>query len=309
MTDRDRKLQPTRGAEATSNGIPGGIADELLTVLGSWAGDPGFAELTLVRMGEVARRFARYVHASGCDSLRNTGTGVCQDFIGAPTRAGSPPTTNTRHFRRTTIRTLLRTLRQLGVDAYDPTIDIVLPPRSGSGVRALTDDEITLARATTFAAALSDLRRPAAWALAEASATTSEIAQLTTVDVIDDGERVTASLPGARSATPRVVDATDWGSRILRRRLLEVGPGARLVYGGDKHPGAGSAQAAVCNLIGAVLFAAGLSPDPGVRPSSVRLWRAGAELDNTGSIEAAARLLGARSLDTVAAQLARRWQS
>lgn len=284
------------------------VRRELADVLTSWAADPAFAALTLTRMGEIAHRFARYVNNSGYPSFTELDTEVCAAFIHAPTRTGNPPTSNTCHFRRTTIRTLTRTLRQLGTPAVDPTIDIVLPARDGTLLRPLTDDENTLCRTTSFIAEAGDLRRPAAWALAETTATTGEIPQITTRHVHDDGTHIHVQLPGGRGANPRTVTATSWATVILRRRLDEIPAGAPVVHRSSRPPVSGAAQAAVCNLISTVLRTNLLDRDPGIRPSSVRLWRAAGELAATGSLEAAARMLGTRSLDRLADQLDHRWQ-
>ena len=289
------------------DGRSDGIDAELALVLSSWAADVGFAMLTVDRMGEIARRFARFATASGMDTFADADAGVCAAFIDATTRSGTRPSINTRHFRRTTIRTLLRTLRQLGFDAPDPTIDLVLPPRTGNDLRPLADDEVVLCRTVTFVAGAGDLRRPAAWALAETTATTSEIAALTTHDIIDHHDAITVQLPGGRTAHPRHVQPTDWATQILRKRLAEIPAGASIVYSGHRPRHSGAAQAAVCNLIGVVLRATALHTDPGVRPGSVRLWRAANEFRTTGSLEDTARLLGARSLDTLARQLGHDW--
>jgi len=66
------------------------------------------------------------------------------------------------------------TQRQLGVYDGDPTIDLVLPPRSFLAVRPLTDDEIAVCRSFSLQT-LTATRQPAAWALAAATARTSEL--------------------------------------------------------------------------------------------------------------------------------------
>jgi hypothetical protein len=66
------------------------------------------------------------------------------------------------------------TQRQLGAYDCDPTIDLVLPPRSFLAVRPLTDDEIVVCRSFSLQT-LTATRQPAAWALAEATARNSEI--------------------------------------------------------------------------------------------------------------------------------------
>jgi site-specific recombinase XerD len=84
------------------------------------------------------------------------------------------PATATMHLRRSALRLYFQTLRQLGIIDGDPTIHVVLPPRSCLAVRPLTDDEIVVCRSFSLQT-LTATRQPAAWALAEATARTSEI--------------------------------------------------------------------------------------------------------------------------------------
>ncbi|GIG27012.1 hypothetical protein [Cellulomonas denverensis] len=82
----------------------------------------------------------------------------------------------TQHARRTVVRTLYKTLRRLDHPVGDPTLDLVLPPRGLRVARPMTDDKVTLARAS--AQAMPGRRgwmRATAWALGEAGAVSSEI--------------------------------------------------------------------------------------------------------------------------------------
>ena len=81
------------------------------------------------------------------------------------------------------------TQRQLGVYDGDPTIDLVLPPRSFLAVRPLTDDEIVVCRSFSLQT-LTATRQPAAWALAEATARTSEIPHIVVSDLDFTNRRV-----------------------------------------------------------------------------------------------------------------------
>ena len=67
-----------------------------------------------------------------------------------------------------------------------------------------------------------------------------------------------------------------------------------------------TAQAATANLIIKLLGTAGIR-EPGVTPTSIRLWGAAQHL-NTYGIEAAARVLGVDSLESAAAALGYHWQ-
>ena len=93
---------------------------------------------------------------------------------------------------------------------------------------------------------------------------------------------------------------------LLRERRAT--PATLLTYRGAGTPGEAVAQAAACNAIGAVLALSGLAQEQDVRPASVRNW-AGRHLYEAGMpIEHVARRLGARALDSAAADIGLTWR-
>src|SRR6266576_3853828 len=92
------------------------------------------------------------------------------------------PSVATMHLRRSALRLYFRTLRQIGIAVADPTQDLVLPARSCLAVRPLTDDEIVVCRSFSLQTLIAT-RQPAAWALAEATARTSEIPNIVVSDL------------------------------------------------------------------------------------------------------------------------------
>ena len=283
----------------------------LVTVLRTWVRDDLRTDQTVTRMGEVAARFVRRLVATGVIAPEHVSSGDCEGFINAPSRTGAAPSIGTRHFRRTTLRAMWRTGRMLDLVTGDPSIDIDLPPRSTRAARPLTDDEIHLCRTSTFGPRFRDLRRPTAWALAEATAATSEIPAIRRCDLSDGPGGIAVALPGTRRLRPRTITLTDWGATIVTQRLNELpdDPGALVCYRGSAPAGSVARHAAACTLIAAVLSAAGLAREPDVRPASVRHWRARAALDNGSCIEDVANLLGHRSLDEAAAAAAHDWMT
>lgn len=273
-------------------------------VVAEWEAGGEFADQTVLRMGEIASKFVTRMGLFGVGSLGAVTLEHCSGFVDAPPLTGGLPSAHTRHFRRVTLRAMFRTARRLGFDVGDPTLDLVLPPRSDRSTRPLTSDEILLARTATSTPRTPDSRRAAAWALAETAAMTSEIPRIRVED-LSYGARggVQVSLPGTRRCDPRVVAAGDWASTVLRRRAGEVAAG-RLVYGGGS--GEVAAQASVCKTISSVLGAVGLD-DADVRPESVRLWRATQEFVRCDLV-AAARVLGSRSLDRTAQSVGFEWR-
>jgi site-specific recombinase XerD len=287
------------------------VADLVAAAVAAWATDDLFAPQTVVRMSEVARRFARRCATAGLRRTDEVDAGACRAFIDAPTRTGAAPTAATRHFRRTTLRAVFRTGRHLGLFDGDPTLDVDLPPRSGLGARPLTDDEVVLCRTATWTSRATDARRAAAWALAEATATTAEIPLLRRCDLTVTAVGWDVSLPGSRRVAPRTVALTDWGAAVITRRLAELDddPDVPVVYGGSAAEGTTARHAAGCALVATVLSVCGLGGEPDVRPASVRHWRARRLFDAGARVEDVAVLLGHRSLDEAAAAVGHDWRA
>jgi site-specific recombinase XerC len=210
------------------------------------------------------------------------------------------PSVATAHLRRSAVRLLSRVLRTVGVLEGDPTLDLVLPPRSSLVARPLTDDEIVVCRSFALRT-LTETRQPAVWALAEATARTSEIPCIRSRDLDFRSRRVW--IHGGSKTEPRFGRITPWGVQQLERRvrhLREIGSEAdeRLMY--RAAGSAASAQASTARAIRETLTRAGLDHEPDVRPVSVAAWAGRRILQDTRRIEAVARGLGVRSLDGAA---------
>lgn len=234
-------------------------------------------------------------------------------FIAAPTRYGTVPELATQHARRTALRVLYRTARRLTLTGGDPTLDVHLPPRGCRAARPLTDDEITLCRASALGACGTGASlRATAWALGEATAVSSEITAVRARDLDDPAHPRQVHLPGTRRHNPRTVDLTQWGSLILRQRatglLANHDADVLLAYGGHAPPGGAKAQASVCNALRHVLASARLLREQDIRPASVRHWAGRSAYDNGSPIEEVARTLGLRSLDATADDIGLDWR-
>jgi len=158
------------------------------------------------------------------------------------------------------------------------------------------------------------LQRAVCWALAEATAVTSEITAVRIGDLDNPDTPRWVRLAGTRRHDPRLGELTDWGATIVARqsallRERRSTPATLLTYRGNGAPGEAVAQASACNAIGAVLDLAGVAREPDVRPASVRNW-AGRRLYDAGMpIERVAQRLGARSLDSAAADIDLSWRN
>ena len=311
MVDRTARVAPTTGKQGAPHGPaiggeplascdPAVLAQALRT-------SARLSEQSERRLVELMLRFLGYAERGcGVSSLRDVTAEHARGFILAPSGGGWPvaPSISTSHLRRSAVRLLFRALRQASVVEHDPTLDLVLPARSSLSARPLTDDEVALGRSFT-SKALGETRQPAAWALAEATARTSELSAIRIRDVDIDGRRVW--IAGSTKTDPRWGQLTDWGVETLARRLaiLEGPPDAPLVYDGD---GTGeSRQASACTAISETLRRAGLAGEPDVRPVSVAAWAGALVLKQTGQIEAVARALGMRSLDRAARLIGWDW--
>lgn len=261
-------------------------------------------------MAELMARFTVYVEKGhGFRSITEIAPEQAKGFVFAPSERGSRrshPSVATMHLRRSALRLYFRTARQLGLCSGDPTLDLALQARSSLHMRPLTDYEVALCRSFSVSS-LTETRRPAAWALAEATARTSEIPHIRVRDVDVDERRVW--LWGSTKAEPRWGRLTEWGSKQLARhveRLNREGADALLVYSGAHD--AKVAQISSCIAITDVLRMTGLAKEPDVRPHSVVAWAGRGVFSETGCIEAVAKALGARSLDRAALLIGWEWQ-
>lgn len=241
----------------------------------------------------------------GVPGVRAISASICESFVRSPSSSGSEPSARLMGQRRTSLRFVFRLARAVGLLAIDPTVDLVLPPRAPSPPRPLTDAEVSACRSVSFWD-LGDTRRAAAWAAAEATARSSELAHLRMRDVDVKSGRVW--IHGGKTTTDRWGHLTEWGCTQIARRLEAVGdqPDLGLVYQGRSPAGAG--QVASCTAVVDVLQRAGLAGLPRVRPGSVAAWAGRQILSETGRIDIVAQRLGMTSLDRVARLIECDWQ-
>lgn len=268
------------------------------------ADTPGQFALSLARLLPKLGRHLEAARRIG--DVREVSTADVRAWVNAPLPSGAVPSIATRHNRRAAARLGFRLLREAGMVGHDPTIDLVLPPRTrGREARPLTDEEIELGRAASRRT-LGETRRPGLWALAEATATTHEIPRILARHV--DLGQGTVLLPGSSKSLPRLANLTDWGSDSLERRVRELGTADRpLVYEGAGKS-ASSMQTAAAMTLTKTLTQAGLRHDPAVMPASVRAWAGDRVFRATGRIEEVAVALGCHTLDTAAAIIAFDWR-
>lgn len=263
--------------------------------------EPVISEASADRLRPTLDAFARYAEAAGVECLRNVTAEVAAAFVGSRLRTGRRSTTATQYNRRTALRMLFASARRLGLVDGDPTLDLLLPAVTSLPTRPLTNDEIERCR---HVAQWSSTQTAAAWALAEATARGVEIARVTDRDV--DLVRRTVKLPGGARTEPRQASLTSWGVESLGRRLKAGRSATGVAFSGSSRS---SGQASTCRAISTVLVRAGVAGQPDVRPGSVAGWAGRRVFDDTGSVEAAARAMGVRSLDRAARLIGLDWST
>jgi integrase/recombinase XerC len=285
-------------------------AIETVGLVGSHLGSMhDLREQAIARLLQEMAYFVDYSLVRGAVYLDEIHQDMCRDFIEQGVyvqERWSTPAPATQYVRRSGIRLLYRTARHLLLASGDPTIDIVLPPRSSKRARPLGDDEEALARVWCLPT-VTTTRLPAAWALGQATATGSEMAAAVIDDVDLDGMRVWLH-GNEHSRTPRWGRLTEWGAQHLRARLDELpkDPGTPLISGATASRNA--RQASSCIAVQQVMQSAGLRSDPGIRPASLPAWAGRKVFEETRRIEDAALALGVRSLDSAAEIIGWDWQ-
>jgi integrase len=258
---------------------------------------------TRQRFVSTANRFFSFSRRGyGLEWLDEVTPEIVRAFVLAPLE-DREPCVATMHLRRAVVRFVFRQARDLGLVDHDPCVDLVLPPRSSLAARPLTDDEIAVCRSYSLTS-LTNTRTPAAWALAESTARTAEIPHIRVRDIDLSCQRVW--LHGSRRTVERWAPLTPWGATQLKRSIdMLDGLDAPLVYAANGS--AASGQASSCIAVSDTLVRAGLGRERDLRPVSVAAWAGRSLLDQTGRIDAVARLLGVRSLDRAARIVAWDW--
>jgi site-specific recombinase XerC len=258
------------------------------------------------RVLALFERFGGFVgRAFGVASLRQVSAEQVEAFVRASTGAGGVPSVATMRLRRSSLRLLFRTARELGLVEGDPTVDVVLPSRTNESARPLTDADVDRCRRVCLHD-LASTRLSVAWALGEATARTAEIPHIIVRDVDLAGGRVW--LRGSAKTEARWGTLTEWGASQVARHVRDLGTDehdSALAYAGSGN--LESRRSFSCQAIRETLQRADLTCDPYVRPASLTAWAGVGVMRTTRRIEAVATALGVRSLDAAARVIGWDW--
>lgn len=281
---------------------PAALRREIEPLLRKLRESPELSSQSQAKFLDMLDRFETFLAVGhGVASLAEVTPAHVVLFISAaPAGARSiEPAAATMHLRRSAVRLLFRLARESGLEVGDPALDISLPARAPRQLRPLTDPEVEKCRGASLHT-LIETRLPAAWALAEATARTSELPSIMASDV--DIPAGIVRIHGSSKTRPRRGFLSDWGTQQLRRRLDTLASaGAEdtaIIYKGDR--GGASGQASASTAIAWTLRRAGLTADAAVRPASVAAWAGRCLFDQGLALQEVAHRLGIRSLDRTA---------
>jgi site-specific recombinase XerD len=280
--DSDESLSP----EAAVTLVASRLADAVAS------GD--YAAATVTKAISIQARMAKFLsRGRRIEDVNDVTAHDIRAWINARAMSDkAEPSARTKDNRRWAADMFFRELRGLGLYVGDPLTDLTIDGRVRNAARALTDAEMELCRRFS-ARNRQDTRGPAAWALTEAGATTSELPNVTAADVDFDQQRVW--LCGSR-LQPRWGLLSDWGAQQVRRRIEIIDDAeTSLIYQGNGSPE--SQQASACDAIHETLGRAGVRQDKSVRPSSVRAWLAHTLYAETSDLFLVAHRLGFRRLE------------
>ena len=266
-------------------------------------------ERTAVTVAAEIRRLFRYLQAMGATRCEDVTCELVTRWFWAarPDRAGRmlDVSASTAGKRQWYALVCFEELARLGAP-INPSALVgprIERPAAQVSARPLSDEEFERARDHSDSELVTS-RRPLLFALASSGGTATELAALRRRDI--DFAAGTVTFTGAAARTNPL---DEWSIKTARRWLLNqprapaLDAAVCVTDGLDLARGARS----VSVRLGDVLRDAGLSGIPGVMARSIRLTTARRVLDVDG-IEAAARFLGAVSLDTVAAALRHDWR-
>jgi site-specific recombinase XerD len=250
------------------------------------------------------KRFAKWCRMNDIDDLTLVKREDVEAFVNWPTMMGGrarTPGSSTKRNRLSSLRRAFRSLRQMGYELVDPTIDVVTLLDRTLDANVCSDEDIDKLREGA-PIGLFDSSNAALLALAEAGATNGEAKEIRVSDVNLDDRLV--RLPGNARVDERINELTDWGVIVLRERFAHVSGDDFVVVNSN---GTKVSEASVSQMFRHIAAYGNVGRN-GFSINSVRAWRARAIYKETGRIQDAALFLGHRSLDSAVALIGLEWR-
>ncbi len=250
------------------------------------------------------KRFAKWCRMNDIDDLTLVKREDVEAFVNWPTMMGGrarTPGSSTKRNRLSSLRRAFRSLRQMGYELVDPTIDVVTLLDRTLDANVCSDEDIDKLREGA-PIGLFDSSNAALLALAEAGATNGEAKEIRVSDVNLDDRLV--RLPGNARVDERINELTDWGVIVLRERFAHVSGDDFVVVNSN---GTKVSEASVSQMFRHIAAYGNVGRN-GFNINSVRAWRARAIYKETGRIQDAALFLGHRSLDSAVALIGLEWR-
>lgn len=271
------------------------------------------SEQTSIKAISLAQRFQRFAAAHELSLLDAVDDTIISRFVNSRGRnrhgAIAPAAPATRRNRLSGMRLFFSTARYLRLTVNDPTRNIVVPARTLSRIRPVTAEEAETLRFVSDPERGS--RHAATLAMLLAGAHTAELGHIAAVDFRSSDMQLFAH--GSSKHRERWVDLDVWATEAIDRRLTflrqhdRTGLSNPTICTGASGTCA-SKQARVCVTARELITRAGLSTDSAIKPASLTAYAARETYIATGSLLAAARTVGAVSLDTTARQIALDWK-
>lgn len=250
------------------------------------------------------KRFSKWCRINEIDDITLVKREDVEAFVNWPTMMGGrarTPGSSTKRNRLSSLRRAYRSLRQMGYELPDPTIDVVALLDRTLDANVCSDEDIEKLREGA-PIGLFDSCNAALLALAEAGATNGEVKEIRVSDVNLE-ERV-VRLPGNARVDERINELSDWGVVVLRERFAHVSGDDYVVVNSN---GTKVSEASVSQMFRHIAAYGNVGRN-GFNINSVRAWRARRIYQETGRIQDAALFLGHRSLDSAVALIGLEWR-
>jgi integrase/recombinase XerC len=250
------------------------------------------------------KRFVRWCRTNDIDDITLVRREHIESYVNWPTMMSGRarvPGSSTKRNRLSGLRRAYRSLRQLGYEIPDPTIDVVALLDRTLEANVCSDRDIDKLR-DGAPIGLFDSSHAALLALAEAGATNGEVKDVRVSDIdLDEG---VVRLAGNGRVDERINPLTEWGIAVLRERFAHISGDDFVVANAI---GTRASEATVSQMFRHIASYGNVGPS-GFNINSVRAWRARAIYMETGRIQDAALFLGNRSLDAAVALIGLEWR-